>query len=144
MNENEKNFLSEIARKAGGEVKERAAACFGINETDPDPDPETERMIAEKEAEGEVTPDELLLDAMENVCVMIEIARAEADRVTASTLEIAELMQHADSLARTAMQMHHRLTFVKTSGGSFAQKLRFMREVEQRNDEKIREWSEKQ
>lgn len=140
MNENEKNFLSEIARKAGEEIKEQVAACFReeLDAANPDPDPETVKMLEELENKKS-DPDEMLLGAMEDVCNLINLSIAEAEEWGASTAQMIEINRSVDALAGKAIVMHGRLT-----AGKVLDKLHFMREVEQRNDKHVKEWSEKQ
>lgn len=140
MNENEKNFLSEIAEKAGEEIKEKVAARFreAPNSENPDPDPETVKMLEELENK-KADPDKLLLDAMEDVCDLINLTIAEAEEWGASTAQMIEINRSVDALAEKAIVMHGRLMAGKT-----IEKLRFMHSVEEKNDENIRKWSEKQ
>lgn len=140
MNENEKNFLSEIAKKAGEEIKEQVADCFReeLNADNPDPDPETVKMLEELENK-KADPDALLLGAMEDVCGLINLTIAEAEEWGASTAQMIKINRSVDALAEKAIVMHGRLMAGKT-----IEKLRFMHSMEQRNDERIKEWSEKQ
>jgi len=140
MNENEKNFLSEIAKKAGEEIKEQVADRFreALNSENPDPDPETVKMLEELE-DKKADPDKLLLGAMEDVCDLINLTIAEAEEWGASTAQMIEINRSVDALAEKAIVMHERLMAGKT-----LEKLRFMHSVEEKNDENIRKWSEKQ
>lgn len=140
MNENEKNFLSEIMEKAGEEIKEQVAASFreALNSENPDPDPETVKMLEELESK-KADPDTLLLGAMEDVCDLINLTIAEAEEWGASTAQMIEINRSVDALAEKAIVMHGRLMAGKT-----LEKLRFMHSVEEKNDENIRKWSEKQ
>lgn len=140
MNENEKNFLSETAKKAGEEIKEQVAAGFreALNSENPDPDPETVKMLEEMESK-KADPDALLLGAMEDVCNLINLTIAEAEEWGASTAQMIEINRSVDDLADAVIVMHSRLT-----AGRALEKLRLMRSVEQKNDENIRKWSEKQ
>ena len=102
----------------------------------PDPDPETERMIAEKEAKNSVQ-DELLIDAMKSACSLIEEAAGEARRSLMSPGRMSDLLRSASELLNTLAYLHVRISAQKTTD-----KLRLMREVEQRNDESIKRWAE--
>lgn len=104
----------------------------------PDPDPETVKMLEELEA-SKPDPDELLLGAMEDVCDLINLTIAEAEEWGASTAQMIEINRSVEALAIVATKMHDRLIAGKT-----LEKLRFMRGVEEKNDENIRKWSEKQ
>ena len=108
--------------------------CEGM----PGPDPETEKML--EELEGETSdPDELMLGAMEDICDLISFATTEVEEWGASTAQLIEINRSVADLANTAMAMHIRLTEGKT-----LEKLRFMRSVEEKNDENIRKWSDQQ
>ena len=102
----------------------------------PDPDPETERMIAEKEAKNSVQ-DELLIDAMKSACSLLEEAAGEARRSLMSPGRMSDLLRSASELLNTIAYLHVRISAQKTTD-----KLRLMREVEQRNDESIKRWAE--
>lgn len=147
MNENEKNFLSEIAKKAGEEIKEQVAASFreALNSENPDPDPETVKMVEEIENE-KADPDTLLLDVLENVRDAIVITIAEAEEWGVSTAQMLEVDEKVNDLAETALDIYKVLEAKRGLGEarSMLDKLHFMREVEQKNDENIRKWSEKQ
>ena len=108
--------------------------CEGM----PDPDPETEKML--DELEGETSdPDELLLGAMEDICDLISFATTEVEEWGASTAQLIEINRSVADLANPAMAMHIRL-----KEGETLEKLRFMRSVEEKNDESIRKWSDQQ
>ena len=104
----------------------------------PEPDPETVKMLEALEEEKR-DPDALLLSAMEEVCDMITKTVTEVEEWGASTMQLVEINHSVTELANTAMRMHNCLTAGKTR-----EKLSLMREIEKRNDEKIRNWSERQ
>lgn len=110
--------------------------CYSEGKTDPDL--ETVKMLEELEAKKS-DPDELLLGAMEDVCDLINLTIAEAEEWGASTAQMIEINRSVDALAEKAIVMHGRLMAGKTT-----EKLRFMRGVEEKNDERVKEWSEKQ
>lgn len=109
-----------------------------VDSLSPDPDPETVKMPEELESE-KADPDKLLLDAMEDVCDLINLTIAEVEEWGASTAQMIEINRSVDDLADAVIVMHSRLT-----AGRALEKLRLMRSVEQKNDENIRKWSEKQ
>lgn len=147
MNENEKNFLSESMMKAGEEIKEQVANKFreALNSENPDPDPETVKMVEEIENE-KADPNKLLLDVLENVRDAIVITIAEAKEWGVSTEQMLEVDEKINDLAETALDIYRAMEAKRGLGEarSMLDKLHFMREVEQRNDERIKEWSEKQ
>ena len=104
----------------------------------PDPDPETVKMLEELEAEDDRTQDGLLLDVLEDVRDMIDLTVNETEEWGASTTQMVEINKSVAEMANAAIRLHDRLMMGKT-----LEKLRFMRGVEQKNDENIREWSEK-
>lgn len=105
----------------------------------PDPDPETEKMIEALEDDvAEITPDELLLGAMESVCEQLDTSVAEMREWGASTAQLVEINRSVNDLAGTAMRMYERLTIGKT-----IDKIHLMHEADRRNEESIRKWSER-
>ena len=99
---------------------------------------ESEAMMEALEAEKS-DPDALLLGAMENVCELIRFNVSEAENWGMSTEQMIEINRSVAELANTAMVMHGRIAAGKT-----IEKLRFMRSVEEQNDENIRKWSDQQ
>lgn len=126
--------LRKMAKEAMDDALKRMASA---RDAEPDPDPETERMIAEKEAEDKRTPDDLLSDAMKSACRLLEEAAFEAGRSLLSPGRMSDLLRSASELLRTISYLHDRISAQKTT-----EKLRFMRSVEQKNDENIRKWSD--
>lgn len=110
----------------------------------PDPDPETERMIAEKEEAGKRTPEDLMLDVLENVRDAIVITIAEAEEWGVSATQMLDVDEQISKLAETALSIYKCIEAkngLKEACGVL-DKLRLMREVEQRNDESIKRWAE--
>lgn len=116
-----------------------------VDSLSPDPDPETVKMLEELESE-KADPDKLLLDVMENVRDAIVLTIAETEEWGASTAQMLEVDEKVNDLAHTAMMIYScmKLETSHSEARSLLDKLRLMREVEQRNDERIKEWSEKQ
>ena len=122
--------IRKMAKEAMDDVMRRRAAAAQ------EPDPETEKML--KELEGETSnPDELLLGAMEDICDLIRFNVRETENWGTTTEQMIEINRSVAELANTAMVMHGRLKTGKT-----LEKLRFMRGVEEKNDENIRKWSD--
>ena len=126
--------LGKMVKEAMDKALERVA---NARDADPDPDPETVEMIEALEEEDDRTPDGLLLDVMEGVRDMIDITLNETEEWGASTAQMVEIDKSVAVLAETALRMYDRLTMGKT-----LEKLHFMREVEKKNDENIRKWSD--
>lgn len=116
-----------------------------VDPISPDPDPETVKMVEELENE-KADPDKLLLDVMENVRDAIVITIAEAEEWGVSTAQMLEVDEKINDLAETALDIYRVLEAKRGLGEarSMLDKLHFMREVKQRNEERIKEWSEKQ
>ena len=119
--------IRKMAKEAMDDAMERMAA-----------EAESEAMMEALEAEKS-DPDALLLGAMENVCELIRFNVSEAENWGMSTEQMIEINRSVAELANTAMVMHGRIAAGKT-----IEKLRFMRSVEEQNDENIRKWSDQQ
>ena len=124
--------IRKMAKEAMDDAMRRRAAAAQ------EPDPETEKRLEALEAEKS-DPDALLLGAMENVCELIRFNVSEAENWGMSTEQMIEINRSVAELANTAMAMHGRIAEGKT-----IEKLRFMRSVEEQNDENIRKWSDQQ
>ena len=131
MEKHEDTMFSEQIRKILEEVMEGAMERMAA-------EAESEAMIEALEAETS-DPDELLLGAMKNVCELIRFNVSEAENWGMSTEQMIEINRSVAELANTAMVMHGRIAAGKT-----IEKLRFMRSVEEKNDENIRKWSDQQ
>lgn len=134
MNKDKKTIFQEAIEKAAEETMKKV---FAPDEQGDEPDPETVKKIEELEKADDRTPDGLLLDVLEDVRDMIDITLNETEEWGASTAQMVEINKSVSVLAETALRMYDRLTMGKT-----LEKLHFMREVEKKNDENIRKWSD--
>ena len=116
-----------------------------VDSLSPDPDPETVKMVEKIENE-KADPDKLLLDVMENVRDVIVLTIAETKEWGVSTAQMMEIDEKVNDLAETALDIYRALEEKRGIGEarSMLDKLHLMRVVKQRNDERIKEWSEKQ
>lgn len=130
----ENKMINESLRKMVKEAMEDAVKRRMI---EPDPDPETVETIEKLEEENNRTTDDLLLGAMENVCSLIRLRVTEVEEWGSDSERIAEINHSVAELAETAVRMHSRLSMRST-----LDRLYTMREVEQKNDENIRKWSD--
>lgn len=131
MEKHEDAMFSEQIRKIAEEAMEGAMERMAA-------EAESEAMFEALEAEKS-DPDALLLGAMEDICDLISCATTEVEEWGASTAQLIEINRSVADLANTAMRIRDRLTEGKT-----LEKLRFMRSVEEQNDESIRKWSDQQ
>lgn len=102
------------------------------------PGPETVATIEELEASRH-TPDELLRGALEDVCRLITRSANRAEEFGADTEQLVEINRSVEMLVRQAAYMHGRL-----DGARIKERLQLMRDVERRNEDRAREWSERQ
>ena len=102
----------------------------------PAPDPETVATIEALEASRPAT-DELLRGAMEAVCRLISRSVSGAEECGANPEQLIEINRSVEMLARQAAYMHGRLDSARLK-----ERLQLMRDVERRNRERVKEWSE--
>ena len=137
-NDKRKTMFREAIEKAVEEtMKDALKMMTNAPDAEPDPDPETVEMLEALDKQGERTPDGLLLDVLEDVRDLIDLTVNETEEWGASTAQMVEIDKSVAELADTALRLYDRLTVGKT-----LEKLRFMRGVEQANDENIRKWSD--
>lgn len=107
--------------------------------TCPDPDPEIERELEEMEAlEEDIGADDLLLMAMGETCDAMSMVIDDVLNHPMTGVGVCEAAARIRDLAEITLRMHDRLMAGKT-----LEKLRFIKEVESRNDEIIKRWGKK-
>ena len=104
--------------------------------TCPDPDPETEHEVAA--LEEEIGADDVLMMAMAGTCEGIYMVLDDTIQRPLDGIGICEAAARISDLAEITLRMHARLTV-----GNTLEKLRFIDEVERRNNEIIKRWGKK-
>ena len=104
--------------------------------TCPDPDPETEHEM--ETLEEEIGADDLLLMAMGETCDAMSMVIDDVLNHPATSVGACEAAKRVCDLAEITLRMHDRLMVGKTF-----EKLRFLGDVERRNDEIIKRWGKK-
>lgn len=103
--------------------------------TCPDPDPETEHEM--EALDEEIGADDLLLMAMGETCDAMSMVIDDVLNHPATGIGVCEAAARVRDLAEITLRMHDRLTMRSTMD-----KLRELKEINDRNAARIRKWSE--